>query len=111
MTPGVSMRSVTVRKAVRLQKTRLAAFLERDVVVVAEAVDADHRPPVGQQAFAQVIADEAGGSGDEGGFAIHQSVPSEWGPEIQAQELAHISSRDFSVLKPKVSAAFSARAT
>jgi hypothetical protein len=37
-------------EAVGLQEARLAAFLEGDVIVVAEAVDADHLPPIGQQA-------------------------------------------------------------
>lgn len=42
-----------------------ARFLQRDVVVVVEAVESDHRVAGGQQASHGVIADEAGGTGDE----------------------------------------------
>ena len=94
-----------------LHEAGLPAFLERDVVIVGEAIDADHLPPVGQEPPAEVIADEARRPRDECALACHHSVPPECGPEIHAQELAHISSSVFSVLKPSTSAALSARAT
>src|SRR5262245_41263622 len=66
---GWSVREVQLAKGeiAKLAQHRDAGLLERGVVVVSEAVDADHRPLVLQQPTCEAEADEARDAGDEYG--------------------------------------------
>ena len=48
-----------------LEQHGVAAVFQDDIVVIGHAVIAVHLEPFIQQQFCQMIADEAGGSGDE----------------------------------------------
>jgi hypothetical protein len=45
-------------------QSRQAGLFQAHIVVVAEVVEAHDTMSVGQQALGEVVADEAGGSGD-----------------------------------------------
>ena len=49
----------------KLSENLMAPALERLVVIGGDAVDPQHRVPIGEQAPRQMEADEAGGAGDK----------------------------------------------
>ncbi len=53
---------------------RGARFLQRDVIIVGEAVEADHALTAREQPFGHRMADETGGAGDENGAVVSHAA-------------------------------------
>ena len=83
--PSKPSRSIgsRARSSRRISCPRDVLLLQRDVVVVGEAVEADDVVTLGAERLGEVRADEAGGAGDE---VAHQAVSGRSSPPSSTRQ-------------------------